>query len=167
MIFAILAISCLTLVDSATAIAIDSNQDSNNETTDSLDEDYVEPVLTFFAFQDKDIDNENENELVKRNIAINNEGSQSDDKTDEENSTENIGTANNNESTKIIVFNTVKAAEKVNNTSSTNENRENTDNNAIKPITKNYGMEMQYTGILVSVIFLIISLSSFILYLKS
>jgi len=163
-VFVIFAISCLTLLDSATATVIDLNQESDNENIGSVDEYSVEPVLTFFTFQNK----ASENESVQRNIlSSNNESSQSDNKTDDEDSNKNIENTNQCQNMKITSFNTAKAAENTTNDNSDSQSSVAIDNNVIEPNTKNHGMKTQYTGILVSVIFLMISLSSFILYLKS
>lgn len=164
--FAIFTITCLTLVDSATAIAIDSNQDYSDENIESVDEESVEPVSHYSTFQNKA--NDNESDLTKINVLISNKTSQSDNKTSEEDSTKNIGNINQYENMKIITIKTAKAGENDNNTNLINEYSENSGNEkVVEPTNKTYGMKMQYMEISVVVILLIASFSSFILYLKS
>ena len=164
MVFGILTISCLTLLDSATAMVIDPNQESNSENIDSVDEENIEQTSTYSTFQNKN----NKNETVKRNITIsNNEISQSDNKTDEKDSNNNTENTSQYKNMNIPNFNTVKAANNVTNDSSINQNSVATDDNVVDPIAKSYDTKMQYIGIIVFVVCLIISFSSFILYLKS
>jgi hypothetical protein len=165
MVFAIFMISCLTLVDSATAVEIDSIQNTVSEKIDSVDEESVESVPTYFTFQNEV--NDNKNEILKISILSNsNENSQNNDKTNEKESAENIETIPQYKNTKIISFTTAKAEENVDNASSNNENVVATiSQNVNEPVVENYDIR-EYIGILVTALLFIASFSSFILYLK-
>lgn len=173
-VFAIFAISSLTLVDSANAIAINSNQESNNENSDSVDEESLEPITAYFEFENRETDTENEivkaRAVIINNENINNENSEIDNKTIEKNSTKNIEIIDEYKNVKVITVNTAKAAENVSDTSSNsiNENSIDTgDQNDVDSVTRNYGVTMPSIQILIVIVLLIASFSFFILYVKN
>jgi len=164
-VFAIFAIACLTLVDSATAVAIDSDDGLNNEKINSVSEKSIEQQSSSLAVKNKT--SKNGKELVKKTVKnTKDKVSKKVDKKDNKNLTKSIENAN--KTMPIANVNTVEVEEDSNNNSSDNENNTTVaSSQKADPILNDIGIEFQVLGLILVSIFCIISFSSFILYLRS
>ena len=161
MVFAIFAITCLTLVNSAAAVATDSNQDVNARII-SDNEDSLEIKASPLSIIDKT--SKNGKKEAKKSVNTKDKSSSSDKKKIKKASAKSI----ENTSQKMTVAN-VNSSETEKNDTNTSNSENNTTvvgNQKVDPIN-NFGIESQAIGLVLFSIFCVISFSSFIMYLRS